>query len=192
MFTDVVKEGLKLVTRPTGYFQVGKILEGNYQETGGILIVTLENSEIKAELLKLAPQLRHLITWIRIYITPDLPRREREENNKLREELFARRQAGEENIAIMKGKIIKLPEAGSAIVSYQQSADTKGVQSHDGPATAHHPAQGGGCWGQTPLSPNKQNNKQPPFMPLLQHPQHQVQIDRSQLLRRIVTEENWQ
>ena len=148
MFTDVVKEGLKLVTRPTRSFRVGKKLEGKPR----LLIVTLENSEIKAELLRLAPQLRHLTTWTRIYITPDLPKKEREENRKLREELFARRQAGEENITIRRGKIIKLPEARSAIVSDQQSQDTPNskeskARDHDGAATAHLPAQGGGGGG---------------------------------------------
>ena len=47
-----------------------------------------------------------LLSWSNIYITPDLSRAEREAARKLREELAARRRAGEANLAIRKGRIV--------------------------------------------------------------------------------------
>ena len=58
----------------------------------------------------MAPQLRYLTSWKRIYVTPDLTKKERDEGKRLREELSNRRQAGEENLAIGRGKIVKLPQ----------------------------------------------------------------------------------
>ena len=54
----------------------------------------------------MAPQLRHHSRWNKIYITPDLTRKEREEGKRLRDELAVRRQAGEINLMIRKGKIV--------------------------------------------------------------------------------------
>ena len=73
-----------------------------------LLIVCLENSDTKAEILKLAPQLRYLTKWKRVFVTPDLTKKEREEGKRLPEELHARKQAGEENLTIRKGRIVQL------------------------------------------------------------------------------------
>ena len=104
LFRDIVKEGLSLIIRPTRSFRVGK----RSADKPRLLIVSLENMETKVELLRMASQLRHLSTWKRIYVTPDLTKKEREESKKLREELAKRRQAGETDIMIKRGRIVKL------------------------------------------------------------------------------------
>ena len=106
LFKEVIKEGMSLIVRPTKAFRAGRKVEGKPR----LLIVSLENVDTKVELLKMAPQLRHLTTWKRIYVTPDLPKKERDEGKRLREELSNRRQAGEENLAIRRGKIVKLSQ----------------------------------------------------------------------------------
>ena len=58
----------------------------------------------------MASQLPYLTKWKCIYVTPDLSRKEREENKRLREELSARRRAGEEHLMIRRGKIVKVNE----------------------------------------------------------------------------------
>ena len=105
LFKDVIKEGLNIIINPTRSFRAGKMMADKPR----LLIVTLENEEVKSELLRMAPQLRHLTTWKRIYVTPDLSKKEREEGKKLREELVRRRQDGEENIMIKRGRIMKIP-----------------------------------------------------------------------------------
>ena len=75
--------------------------------------ITLESPSCKYDMLRLAPQLRHSTGYINIYITPDLTRKKRETNNKLRNELNSRR-AGETNLTIRSGRIMRLPAAQSS------------------------------------------------------------------------------
>ena len=69
-------------------------------------IITLDTPRAKHDLLCLAPQLKGTDKWSNIYLTPDLTKAEREAERKLREQLAARRAAGEANITIRKGKIV--------------------------------------------------------------------------------------
>ena len=105
LFRDIIKEGLNLIIHPTRSFRVGK----RSDDKPRLLIVSLENTDTKTELLKMASELRHLSTWKRIYVTPDLTKKEREESKRLREELAARRLAGETDITIRRGRIVRLP-----------------------------------------------------------------------------------
>ena len=125
LFKDIIKEGLNLIIHPTHSFRVGKKVGDNPR----LLIVTLEDVDTKAELLKMAPQLRYLTSWKRIYVTPDLSKKEREEGRRLREELAARRQQGEENIMIRRGRIVKVPE-GQEVVTGR--AGTRGGSAPSG------------------------------------------------------------
>ena len=101
-FRDLVKECFKLSVHTSRSFRAGM----KNADKSRLLIITLENVETKIELLKMAPQLRHHSRWNNIFITPDLTRKEREEGKKLRDELAVRRQAGENNLTIRKGKIV--------------------------------------------------------------------------------------
>ena len=133
IFKDVIKAGMNLNIHPTRSFRVGKKLDDRPR----LLIVTLDSAETKIELLKMAPQLRYLTTWKRIYVTPDLSKKEREEGKRLREELAARRQTGETNLVIKRGRIVTVPDEMSGATSslmkgaaeYNRSKASKGVTS---------------------------------------------------------------
>ena len=60
------------------------------------------------KIIKLAPQLRNNPGFSNIYVNPDRTKEEREQGKKLRQELATRRENGEENLVIRRGKIIPL------------------------------------------------------------------------------------
>ena len=109
LFKEMIKDGLKLIVQPTRSFRVGRKLEGRPR----LLIVTVENIDIKIDILKLASQLRHLDRWRNVFINPDLSKKEREEGKLLRDKLAARRLAGEKDLTIRNGKIIKMTPENS-------------------------------------------------------------------------------
>ena len=108
------------------------------------MITTLENAETKMELLKMAPQLRHHERWKNIFVTPDLTREEREEGKKLRDELKARRQAGESNLMIRRGRIV-VATSGDTAAGAQPHHAEGGKVSRDGSSVSNPtvPSDGG-------------------------------------------------
>ena len=98
-----------MIIRPTRSFRVGK----RSDDKPRLLIVSLENTDTKSELLKMASELRHLSTWKRIYVTPDLTKKERDESKRLREELTSRCLAGETDITIRRERIVRPPANAS-------------------------------------------------------------------------------
>ena len=102
-FKNVIRDGMRLNVNVTKAFRVGKPT----QEKPRLLVVGLENAEVKIEILKMAPQLRSTEEWSDVYITPDLTWKEREEGRKLREELRRRTKAGEDNLIIRRGRIVQ-------------------------------------------------------------------------------------
>ena len=107
-FQKVVKEGLKLSVRTSKSFRVGKKIP----ERPRLLIITIDTLEAKLDLLSKVPQLKDT-KWRNIYINPDLTKEEREEGRKLRAELKSRRQAGETNLSIRRGRVVSLPPKSS-------------------------------------------------------------------------------
>ena len=103
-FEETIKDAMHLRVQATKCFRVGRLSEDRPR----LLIVTLSDYETKMELLRSSSQLRNTPEWQHLYINPDLTPAEREENRKLRQELASRRAAGEENISIRKGKIVKV------------------------------------------------------------------------------------
>ena len=79
------------------------------------IILTLDTPGVRQDLLRLAPELRKSVKWGKIYLTPDLTRVEREASRKLREELAARKAAGESNLTIRKGRIISTAQRAEAV-----------------------------------------------------------------------------
>ena len=102
-FETVVKEGLKLKVNSTKSFRAGKRIP----ERPRLLIVTIDTMEAKLDLLSKVSQLKDT-RWSNIYINPDLTKEEREEGKKLRAELKSRREAGEANLTIRRGKVVSL------------------------------------------------------------------------------------
>ena len=73
-----------------------------------LLKVTLESVKNKREILMKAKKLREAERWERVFVTPDLTPKERQQNKELREELKQRTKDGEEGLVIRRGKIVKL------------------------------------------------------------------------------------
>ena len=116
-FVDVIKDSLKLNVRALRCYRVGKIREDRPR----LLVVSLENIETKQELLRMSSQLRNIPEWSNLYINPDLTPAEREMNRKLRQELAARRAAGENDIFIRRGSIVRLPKTSRSTTTVQPS-----------------------------------------------------------------------
>ena len=103
LFTALVRDEMNLNIRVQRSFRVGRKPQDGRPR---LFIVTLDNPSAKHDILKLTSDLRHSSKYINIYITPDLTKKEREVNKKLREELSHRKTAGETNLAIRNGKIV--------------------------------------------------------------------------------------
>ena len=103
LFQEALKDTLKVKVSVSKAFRVGRTDTGRDR----LLIVTLDTPGVKQDILRMAPQLRSSDKWGNVYITPDLSRTEREAARKLREELATRRRAGETDIMIRRGKIVK-------------------------------------------------------------------------------------
>ena len=101
-FQKLAKDAFRLHVKISRCFRVGKAIPDRHR----LLILTLESPELKQDLLQLAPQLRNSPQYENIFITPDLSKAEREIAKKLRDELKARKAAGEVNLIIRKGKIV--------------------------------------------------------------------------------------
>ena len=81
-----------------------------------LLLVVLENEDIKRQILARSRQNDSLKT---VFITPDLTRQEREDGKKLHDELKRRRQNGEPNLIIKRGRIIVSQHNNSTMAGSQ-------------------------------------------------------------------------
>ena len=74
-----------------------------------LLLVEMGDISIKRSILKQATKLRKSSKWSDIYISPDLTPKEHSHNKKLRDELKMRKDAGEKDLCIKRGKIVSRP-----------------------------------------------------------------------------------
>ena len=88
----IIREELRLNIRVSKAFRAGKKLPKKLR----LLIVTLDSVEARVELIKMASQLRISAEWHSLFINLDLTQKEREDGEKLRQELAARKRAGKE------------------------------------------------------------------------------------------------
>jgi hypothetical protein len=71
-----------------------------------LIVAKLENSDMKFKLLRKTRVLKDKAGWDRTYVAPDKTKREREEDKVLRDELQRRKDAGEKNWKINKGRFV--------------------------------------------------------------------------------------
>ena len=100
---ELLRKELHMNFHFTKSFRVGKFTEGKSR----LLVATLDTEEAKWEVIRIAPQLRGTTMGSNIYINPDLTKQEREEGKRLRSELAERRNKGEHNLVIRKGRIVQ-------------------------------------------------------------------------------------
>ena len=101
--TTMVREVFKIVIHITRCFRVGR----KRDDKPRLLIISLDDIGTKHEILKNARELRNVDGYGNIFISPDLTKSEREQGKKTRDELSRRRNAGEKDLVIWRGKIIK-------------------------------------------------------------------------------------
>ena len=86
------------------------------------LRVVMLNTDSKAEILKACPSLKKHSEFKDVFIVPDLTRKQQEVDKKLRDKLKELRQAGETNIKITRGKIVKKLDRGEEIILFPTQA----------------------------------------------------------------------
>ena len=148
LFLSMIKEVMKIHATSSKSFRAGK----KQEDRPRLLIITLDNPACKYDILRCAPQLRTTTEFGKVFITPDLTYKERETNRKLREELAVRRRAGEVNLTIKGGRIIKgaarASEVSSSVGKHQHASmppethSSAGVKNHRGEQPTHPVDQG--------------------------------------------------
>ena len=86
-------------------FRLGKRVEGKNRP----LLITLMDNNIRNRILRNAKNLQKSSTYSKVFISPDLSPKERASNKILRQELRRRKEAGEANLIIRRGKIVTKP-----------------------------------------------------------------------------------
>ena len=71
-----------------------------------LMLVALDKEQHKRTIIKKATKLRESRRWNTIYVSPDLTIKEREINKALRDELKRRKENGEQNLIIKRGRIV--------------------------------------------------------------------------------------
>lgn len=79
--------------------------------------VVLNNTESKYEILKQAPTLRNIEEFKKLYVSPDLTRKQLEADKLLQTKLKEIREAGESEAKIKKGRVVKNSN-GTEVVLY--------------------------------------------------------------------------
>ena len=82
---------------------------GEIRDFARLLIVSFDEPSMRRKILQNSPKLKNYRTATdkKIFIIPDMTPKQQEENKKLNEELWSRRQAGE-RVSIRRGKIVIL------------------------------------------------------------------------------------
>ena len=107
-FADLTKEEFNLNVKITKAIRLGRKIGDRPR----ILLVTLENPEKRRDILRWSKDLRRSTTRSNVYIQADETPKERDISRELRAALKARRDAGENNIVILNGAIIKVATRG--------------------------------------------------------------------------------
>jgi hypothetical protein len=107
-FADLTKEEFKLNVKITKAIRLGR----KVGDRPRILLVTLEDPEEKRDILRRSKDLRRSTTRRNVYIQSDETPKERATSRELRAVLKARRDAGENNIVILNGAIVKVATRG--------------------------------------------------------------------------------
>ena len=115
---DFVKELLAVVAgrdvwEVTNVSRIGRQQEG---KTRPIRLV-MANQDSRIEILQACPGLRKHEEYQKVFVTPDLTRKQQRNDKLLRDKLKDFREGGENNVQIKKGKIVKNLD-GEEVVLY--------------------------------------------------------------------------
>jgi hypothetical protein len=114
---EILQEGLRLDASRhiEEVVRIGKLVPGKCRP----LRVKIKSVEGRAEILRRAKELKENEKFSKVFITPDLTRKQQTSDKELRSQLKKLRDEGLENIRIKNGKIIKNLPNGQVQVVYQ-------------------------------------------------------------------------
>jgi len=129
---EAVKDLSAVLTGAKGVSAIGNVERIGMAHAGRArpLRVTMTNTESRYDILQACSDLRKHEKYKKVYIVPDLTRKQQENDKVLRDKLKDLRTEGESEIRIKKGKIIKLrwKEGGTVlkkVVSVNHSSMNK-------------------------------------------------------------------
>ncbi|KAI8513752.1 hypothetical protein Bbelb_080760 [Branchiostoma belcheri] len=104
LFIDITKEEFNLIPKVQAAYRLGRKTSDKPRP----LLIRMDNDDTssRALILRRAKDLRNSTRWSRVYIVPDMTPNEREADRKLRQELKSRKEAGEANLVIRRGRIV--------------------------------------------------------------------------------------
>jgi hypothetical protein len=119
MIEELLRVGLRLdATRHIEEVQrIGRYQEGKIRP----LRVKIKTFEARNEILKRARDLKGLEQFKKVFIAPDLTRKQQEVDKELRDKVKQFREEGHSNVKIKQGKVIKNEEGKQVVVLYQPS-----------------------------------------------------------------------
>ena len=101
LFTVLVgNKGVRAISRVE---RIGRVKPGTTRPVR----VLMANTDSRTEILQSCPDLRKHEEYKKVYISPDLTRKQQESDKIIRDKLKEMRTAGETNIRIKRGKIVK-------------------------------------------------------------------------------------
>ena len=117
MIEEILKTGLRLdASRHIEEIQrIGRFVAGKDRPVR----VRVKTFEARSEILKRAHDLKENENFKRVFIAPDLTRKQQAIDKDLREKLKDIREKGEQNAKIKAGKVIKNGVGGQVIILYQ-------------------------------------------------------------------------
>ena len=106
VFNEIVETVLKVQeVQVTKAIRLGK----KNSEKPRPLLLSFAQETTKREILSNARILRRSTKWSNVFISPDLTLKERQANREIRAEMKRRRENGEQNLIIKRGKIVQDP-----------------------------------------------------------------------------------
>ena len=122
MVEELLRNGLKLdpsrhvdeVTR------IGRSAEGKIRP----LRVKIKSMESRIEIMKRARDLKDCEEFKRVFIAPDLTRKQQQTDKDLRDHVKKFREEGQTGVMIRYGKVIKNESGGQVVVLYQPPTDS--------------------------------------------------------------------
>jgi PHD-finger len=123
MIEEVLKTGLRLDASRhiEEVYRIGKYVAGKTRP----LRVRIRTFEARNEILKRARDLKDCTEFKRIYIAPDLTRKQQEFDKDLRDHVKKFRDEGHQNVKIKSGKVVKNGTGNQVVILYQPPIEIK-------------------------------------------------------------------
>ncbi len=123
MIEEILKVGLKLDSKRhiEDVCRIGKFVEGKLRP----IKVKVKSLESKTEILKRAKQLKEINSFKKVFISPDLTRKQQKVDKDLRDQVKKFKGEGHDNVRIKSGKVVKNDQGGQVVILYPAPRDVE-------------------------------------------------------------------